>query len=661
MKKWGIISLGILLGTVSGVKALTTTNSTYNSTKLGQVVVTATRVKEKKKNVTPFVEVINSQAINNDVSKNVGDVMPEAALGHVQKYPGMLTSKIQIRGLSTDLFDMEKSRVLVLVDGHLAGTVNLAKLPLDDVERIEIVKGPASVIYGSQAMGGVINIITKTPKKPGIYGDAGIEFGSWEYKKGKAEIMGNISNWKFYFLGGWASQGDYKTKNWGTIKNTSYKTEEFAGKLGYGPLTFSYQFSKGWDIGSFGGTYTFDPNNYSNKEIQSYSFKFNPSFIKFQAFYVKSNDEWHYLNDNTGVTTNISYKETKTMGISLIKPIKLRFLKLISGIDWNRIKVNSHRLSGAPYFPNSKYDTYGVFTEAKSGWLKNRVLTSAGIRYDYFVDKIESTPGLSVNPRKDTLNHLTLRGGANIKIIKGLIFKTNLGTGFRAPAPDELAANYTSSWGTKYIGNPDLKPEKSIGWDAGFVYNTPATSLSIDYFITNFKNKIVCIWDNSLSAMTYENVSGAKIQGLEVNGNVDIGGLLQLPFSVEPFINLTYYTQMKNEDPTEVSKYGKTLLYTPKWTTSYGITAEGNNWSLRIVGISIGKEKVIDWNWSSPTYGKVVDKDSFTVYNLAASLTLKKHVELKAKIENLFNKYYEYVQYFPMPERSYYIEISEKF
>ena len=659
MKKFGIISLAMLLGTVSAAKALGA--DFYNSTSLNEVVITATRVKEKKQNVTPFVEVINSLELKDDVGKNVGDVMPEAALGHVHKYPGMLTARVEIRGLATNLFDMEKSRVLVLVDGHLAGTVNLAKLPLDDVERIEIVKGPASVIYGSQAMGGVINIITKTPKRPGVHGSAGIEVGSWDYKKGKAELMGKLSNWKFYLLGSRYSQGDYKAKDWGTIKNTSYKAEEFAGKLGYGPLTFSYQYSKGWDIGSFGGTYTFDPNDYSNKKIETYSLNFNPSFIKFQAFYVKSNDEWHKLDDTTGATTNISYKETKTMGVSLIKPINIKLLQLISGFDWNRIKVNSHRLSGAPYFPNSQYDTYGVFTEARIKLFKNKVITAAGVRYDHFVDKIEQTPGLVLNPREETLNHVTVRGGLNVKLTENLRFKTNWGTGFRAPAPDELAANYTSSWGTKYIGNPDLKPEKSVGWDAGFVYNTPATSLSVDYFITNFKDKIVCIWDSTLSAMTYKNVSGAKIQGLELNLSTDVGGLLKLPISIEPFLNLTYYTQMKNEDPTEIAKYGETLLYTPKYTASYGVMAMSDKWSVRLVGINVGKEKVIDWNWSSPTYGKVVDKDSFTVYNLAASLTIMKHVELDAKIENLFNKAYEYVQYFPMPERTYYVGISAKF
>jgi len=94
--------------------------------------------------------------------------MVSAGTGHVHKYPGMLTSRVAVRGLPNDAHgDILKSKVLVLVDSGYAGTVNLAKLLVDEIERIEIVKGPASVLYGSQAMGGVINIITKKPKKRG--------------------------------------------------------------------------------------------------------------------------------------------------------------------------------------------------------------------------------------------------------------------------------------------------------------------------------------------------------------------------------------------------------------------------------------------------------------------------------------------------------------
>ena len=110
---------------------------------LEEIVVTATRIEEPKKDVPASVQIITQEDIKNSTAKNVGDLISEASIGHVHKYPGALTSSIGLRGFRTDLFNDLKSRVLVLINGHRAGTVNLAKIPVEDIERIEIVKGPA--------------------------------------------------------------------------------------------------------------------------------------------------------------------------------------------------------------------------------------------------------------------------------------------------------------------------------------------------------------------------------------------------------------------------------------------------------------------------------------------------------------------------------------
>lgn len=150
---------------------------------LEEIVVTATKVEEPKKDVPASIQIITQEDIKNSTAKDAGDLIAESAIGHVHKYPGVLTGRIGLRGLTTDLFSDLKSRVSVLINGHRAGTVNLAKIPVEDIERIEIVKGPASVLYGSSAMGGVINIITKEGRKEGFHGSIGGEIGSREYWK----------------------------------------------------------------------------------------------------------------------------------------------------------------------------------------------------------------------------------------------------------------------------------------------------------------------------------------------------------------------------------------------------------------------------------------------------------------------------------------------
>ncbi len=157
---------------------------------LSEIIVTASKLEEPKRDVSYSVQVITQEDIKNSTAHNAGDLIAEAAIGHIHKYPGLLTSSIGLRGFRTDLFDDLKSRVLVLINGNRAGTVNLATIPIDDIDRIEIVKGPASVLYGSSAMGGVINVITKQGKEEGIHGSIGGQTGSWDFWKTKAELYG---------------------------------------------------------------------------------------------------------------------------------------------------------------------------------------------------------------------------------------------------------------------------------------------------------------------------------------------------------------------------------------------------------------------------------------------------------------------------------------
>ena len=187
--------------------------------KTEEVVVSASRIEEKTEKAIPFVQVIKKDDPTFAISRDVGDVMISAGTGHVHKYPGMLTGRVAVRGLPNDIMgDILKSKVLVLIDSEVAGTANLAKLLVDEIERIEIVKGPASVIYGSQAMGGVINIITKTPQKEGLGGEARIEAGSWEYWKAKGAVSYKKKDNYLYLSYLKEGQSDYDVKHMGRYK-----------------------------------------------------------------------------------------------------------------------------------------------------------------------------------------------------------------------------------------------------------------------------------------------------------------------------------------------------------------------------------------------------------------------------------------------------------
>jgi outer membrane receptor for ferrienterochelin and colicin len=123
------------------------------------VIVTAARVETRKRETPMSVDVIDRTDLERTVAADLTDALKKNAGVDVIQYSGAL-SGIGIRGFRPQTSGINK-RSLLLVDGRPSGITNLATLMLDDVERIEVLQGPASAVYGSSAMGGVVNVITR--------------------------------------------------------------------------------------------------------------------------------------------------------------------------------------------------------------------------------------------------------------------------------------------------------------------------------------------------------------------------------------------------------------------------------------------------------------------------------------------------------------------
>jgi len=657
MRKSIILLVSLILGLCTSPALTEEKPKTFE---LEEIVVTATRIEEEVKDVSASVQVISKEEIRNSTAKNVGDLIAEAGIGHVHKYPGALTARISLRGLTTDLLSDLKNRVLILINGHYAGTVNLAKIPVEDIERIEIVKGPSSVLYGQSAMGGVINIITKKGKKEGISGFGRVEVGSWDYLNPQVELSVKEDPFDFYLTAGCSKRGDYKAKDYGKIQNTASKDNNLSFQLGYKisdnqHISIGFQQWKGWEIGSPDARYSPDPDDYCDKERNGFDVGYK-GIIEAKYYLINDRDET-FEGPTAGewddTPNSISLKKAITQGASLQKTFSIGEHRVIAGGEWNRKEFKSSKTASAPYDPNCKYDTYGAFAEGRLSLLNKKLLPSIGVRYDYFKNRILQTPRIpSVKPREEKIDNVSLRGGVVYKLSDNLSLKGNFGNAFRAPAPDELATDYVSSGGTHYLGNPDLKPEKSISYDGGIEYRKDFLKCALSFFHTDFKNKIVGYYNNSLSAETFKNIDGATLEGIEVNSSYDIGLASGLGISIEPFANVTYHHKYKSKDKDEAKKYGGNLPYIPKWTGAFGIKGGMERWDVRLIANYTGKEKVDDWNPKSPTYGKALDKDDFTVVNVKGSYRPIEGIKITASIENLFDKAYEYVLGYPMPGRS---------
>ena len=157
---------------------------------LNPVVVTATRFETKKEKIAQKLVLISREDIQMTPSADLTDIVRKIAAVDVIQYPN-LSSGIGIRGFRPQFSGLNQ-RTLLLIDGRPAGATNLSQINLNGIERIEVLKGPASSLYGSQAMGGVINVIT--PRSKGdTKGNAFVEYGSFQTIQTGGNMGGNLT------------------------------------------------------------------------------------------------------------------------------------------------------------------------------------------------------------------------------------------------------------------------------------------------------------------------------------------------------------------------------------------------------------------------------------------------------------------------------------
>lgn len=622
-----------------------------------EIVVTATRIPQKKEEVPSYVTILTSEDIREMGGniENVGDVLESVGLGHIHKYPGTLTSKVTVRGFSTDTFGSPyKGNVLILLNGHKIGTANLALIPAENIERIEIVRGPSSVLYGTQAMGGVINIITKDPIEKELHSTLKIEAGNFQYLKGYANL--SYRNDFIGILGSYQREksNSYEVKDIGTYQNTDYRNHSGYLSLVFTPDRNNRLFARvfswyGWDIGSPGPLYLPSSDDFTNNLKTVYEVGYEGNMGKLVLYHVI--DHYEYVSPSYNYVFKSKYN---TEGIDYNKSFVLLNSTVVLGTSLERIY--SMQPVDYPSQPRSDYFNYAIYGEISNEFFK-KLKAYLGLRYDYFRIKTLPTGGLSQSQRTESLDRFSVRGGITYALAEGILLKLNAGNSFRAPSPEELTSDY-NVWEMRWVGNPDLKPEKTNSIDSGIEITKGPFKGYFGMFYSNYLNKIISYYDAAKGYYTYKNTSGARISGIEGEGELELAEILGLNFSFKPYFSFTYHTVFRLD---RAEKDETTITYVPRWVGTAGIKAGQEKWWLNLYGRYNGEEKIDEFNFFSADYGNIVRKGGFTVVNMAIGIKPIKNLELSMSIENLLNKYYEYVKYYPMPKRNFKISVTYSF
>ncbi len=710
MNKFFLTGFVALFFTATSVHAQDAAQQSYD---LDEVVVTATRMGLPLKNIPQKVEIIDSKKIAAIPAENAADLLKRTVNLDIIEYPGA-SSAVGMRGFAPSAHN--RNYTLVLIDGKPAGTTNLTSIPTDFIDRIEVVKGPYSVLYGSDAMGGVINIITRKPSDART-GSISLSAGNFGQSNLNGYASGGLSDKVSLALGfsRRAQDKDYRIgkknlldvseteklildkKSYGDIMtNTQYQINQFMGKLNIG-------FNDLWSADLSGLFVTSNdiemPGNYWHSEgltkkdfnrintsfdIRRHTFGNTLLISPYNSVYSESN------YDNNTDEAFINYKESvKQYGIKLSDTHTWGDFQLIGGIDLDALGVASERFTdkvtaASPYRPDHNSLASSVFVQG--AYNKGNLFMNAGLRYNYTKFTLEADDFLGNEKKSTGYSNLNPSVGIKYFFTPMLNIHASAGNAFYVPDAYKTAGRYTSS-GMQYRGNENLKPETSTSFDFGFnVSNNEWLTADLTYFHALYTNKIVndSKTDEATNETytTFANANNGRMNGLELMFSSDIAKALGSRYSLELYAGFTHlfndkFEEIKDKDTPNQKKLTKDMLYVRRNTGNFGITFDTNNGfvtrlNARYIGKRLEKDFMFkyDSNWTASslrpdikpedyytkgdyeTTDQILQHPAHLVFDYSAYYNVTSHARVGIAIANLLDENYTEKDGYNMPGRS---------
>ncbi|WP_461142030.1 TonB-dependent receptor plug domain-containing protein [Spirosoma pomorum] len=542
-----VTCLGVMLGALTSLQAQSIPADSLRSRVLEETTVTATRSENRRDRVPQQIDIITRRDINQTPAADVTDLVKKLAAVNVIQYPN-LSSGVGIRGFRPQFSGLNQ-RTLLLIDGRPAGATNLSTIGLNNVERVEVLKGPASALYGSQAMGGVINVITRR-STGALRGNAFAEYGSFQTYQAGGNIGGSLTrrldfdasvNYlrraQDYRLGkgnlfrDWL-KGDQAVKYYSNKPAETVDDRKDDGqirpntKLTYysGVLRLGYQISNNWRVDVRGekfiaddvespGDITYGTTQASLKDVNRQAGEIalrgqltdhKPTFRVFASG-----------ENNFNQTTNVSGKPVtpflssntanRWQGVQLQDNWQLGRHQLTVGYDYLNSSTSSRNWTDAvteraPTQPNYSIRSSAFYAQGQLAFGGDRLLLQPGLRLDDITFSVKETPLLTTfKPGKKTNPFVSPNLGAALLLAPDWQLKGTVGRAFVTPDAFNVAGYSETRTSTGRItittGNPNLTNENSLSYDLGLTFSRPKAGFraSTTYFNTNVRDRIARI------------------------------------------------------------------------------------------------------------------------------------------------------------------------
>ena len=587
------------------------TNS-LNSSEIENITIRSTRIPAGAKDIGSSLYIISEDQIKARGFKDAIDAISSAP-GVTSKQNGSFggVGTIRIRGASS-------SQTLVLVDGvpvndssSPAGGYNFEYLNTSNIQSIEVLKGSQSTLWGSDAIGGVINIYTKQPESTSF--GASAEIGSFGLKRGSADINFAGSNSRFRV-------STSKT----SVDGISKADEKDGNSEDDGFESESYSMSGSIDLDSL--------------------------ILKGSLSYMESQVEYDSYGFATGVQDGDERSNTDEFigSISAIFDLfddKLQNSIFISQSDINRDYYSNGSFSfGAEgkrelirYQGNIEVNefnkiAFGLESEESEVDVDESTIDGSFLLYEFRPNsKIIISTGIRNDDHEGFGSKTTKRISGTFKPSDNLIIRSSWGEGFKVPTI--FQSTYFCCGATS--ANSSIRPETSTSYDFGFelFFNEMNSNFSISYFDQDINDQI----NFSFGVGGYENIDKVNSEGFEIALDYQISKLMSL------YLNYSYIDSVDGN--------GSSLFYLAKDSGEAGLIYEPNNsFSGSIIARYNGSE--------SSSYGKI---DSWIRFDVNGSYKLSGTNELYFRIENLLDEEYQQIFGYGTPERSGFIGLRSKF
>lgn len=486
---------------------------------IGEIIVTATRSYQKLKNVPIAVHVITKSEIMKSQSVDFQSFLENEFSGINFTYDGG-SPNINMMGFGGKY-------VLFLIDGErMAGetfdNVDYQRIDLDNIERIEIIKGASSSLYGSNAIGGVVNIITKNAQNPleinaGYVYDTNIDHRA-NLSVGTKQKWGSLRVASFYKMREPYVLDDRENRKLfyanGTIRELPLDRIYIAGFTNYGVSPKAKMFlSPKWDL-EFSPGYYFSERNDGTEASKKVLDRYRNYTFSFKSNYQFSENESLKLS-------GIYDRYGKYSFYHLLDEEEKKYQNTVMrlGTQYNNLMFGKHTfVAGGEALTDELLSLR--FNDEGSEARKNSQNYTLFTQQDWLLsDRFTLVTGARLDYHSLFKQHFTFRLSGMYKI-NDFTFRGGYASGFRSPTIKELYTNWFHPWGGGFqiSGNTELKPELSRNFTFSVDYNRKDLNITAMTQHSVVTDKIDILWSETKDALNYVNFSGeTRIIGSEIS------------------------------------------------------------------------------------------------------------------------------------------------